>query len=64
MTLAKSAAVAAKTKSLKSPSPRSAKASTKHDTLLKLLRQDGHDSGRTGQVQLRLIRARSRNPAT
>jgi Protein of unknown function (DUF3489) len=37
---AKSAASSAKTKPLKAPSPRSAKASTKHDTLLKLLRQD------------------------
>lgn len=37
---AKSAARAAKTKSSKSPSLRSAKTPSKHDTLLKLLRQD------------------------
>ena len=36
----KSAASSAKTKLSKAPSPRSAKTPSKHDTLLKLLRQD------------------------
>ena len=37
---AKSAAGSAKAKSSKAPSPRSAKTSSKHDTILKLLRQE------------------------